>query len=75
MERYHLSLRSELGEYAAQADQLLTGWRAGEVWALDVFHHLHPRFLDERIPWLQKRLTSIGLRHEPASGINADMAA
>lgn len=74
MERSHLSLRSELGEYAAQADQLLTGWRAGEVWALDVFHHLHPRFLDERIPWLQKRLTHDDIRAAPLDESDARLA-
>jgi ankyrin repeat protein len=62
MEISHLSWRSGLGEYAAQADQLLTGWRAGEPWALDVFHQRHPRFLDERIPWLPKRLTHDEIR-------------
>ena len=57
-----LPLFSPLGDYADQATTLLDGWRAGQGWALDLFHHRHPRFLDERIPWLPKRLTRDDIR-------------
>jgi len=60
-----------LSDYAAQADQLLTGWQAGEPWALDLFHQRHPRFLDERIPWLPKRLSHDDIR---AAAIDEDDA-
>ena len=66
-----MAFDAPLSDYAAQADQLLTGWRAGEPWALDLFHQRHPRFLDERIPWLPKRLSHDDIR---AAAIDEDDA-
>lgn len=58
----HLSWNAPLAAYADQAAALLAGWRGGETWALDLFHHRHPRFLDEQVPWLPKRLTHDDIR-------------
>lgn len=51
-----------LADYQAQADRLLAAWAAGEPWALDLFHERHPRFLDERVKWLRKRLSPEEIR-------------
>ena len=53
----HLRLGCPLSEFAAQAETLLSAARAGEPSALDLFHHHHPRFLDEKVPWLPRRLS------------------
>ena len=70
----HLACDSGLRDYAAQAGQLLSAWRAGETWALELFHHRHPRFLDERIPWLPKRLSQDDLRAAPLDRDDARLA-
>ena len=53
-----LPLGSPIDLYAAQADMLLAAWRDGEPWAIEVFHQRHPRFLDDEIKWLPKRLSA-----------------
>lgn len=53
---------SPLNDYDAQADRLLAAWKAGERWALDLFHERHPRFLDEQVKWLRKRLSPEEIR-------------
>jgi ankyrin repeat protein len=57
-----LPFRSRLAEYEAQADALLEAWREGDPGATRFFHEHHPRFLDERIPWLPKRLSESEIR-------------
>lgn len=53
---------SPLSDYEAQADLLLAAWKTGEPWALDLFHERHPRFLDEQVKWLKKRLSADEIR-------------
>jgi hypothetical protein len=50
-----LPFRSSLEAYEAQADALLGAWRAADPDATRFFREHHPRFLDERIPWLPRR--------------------
>lgn len=69
-----LTFRSPLADYVAQAELLLARWRAGDTWALDLFHRRHPRFLDEKIPWLQKRLTHDDIRAAPLDEADACLA-
>ena len=57
-----LPLRAPLEDYAAQARDVLASWRAGEAWALDLLHHHHPRFLDDKVPWLPRPLTHDDIR-------------
>ncbi len=52
-----LPFRSARSEYEAQADALLEAWRAGDSEATRFFREHHPRFLDERAPWLPRRLS------------------
>jgi ankyrin repeat protein len=47
-----LPFQSELGEYQAQARELLDAYRSKDPDAIRVFKHHHPRFLHRDIPWL-----------------------
>ena len=57
-----LPFRSRLEDYEAQADALLEAWRAGDPDATRFFREHHPRFLDERVPWLPKRMSDAEVR-------------
>ncbi len=56
MELKPLPFRSPLDRYRQQAEELLAAHSAGDAGAIRVFHENHPRFLDEKIAWLPKRL-------------------
>src|SRR5215475_9511486 len=45
---------SPLSAYESQAEALLAGHRAADPAAIDLLHHRHPRFLDEKIKWRPK---------------------
>jgi hypothetical protein len=45
-----------VSDYEQQASELLAGLRGGEEWAIRIFAGHHPRFLDEKIPWLGRPL-------------------
>ena len=57
-----LPFRSLLEDYEAQADALLEAWRAGRADATRFVRGHHPRFLDERVPWLPKRMSDAEAR-------------
>jgi hypothetical protein len=57
-----LPFRSPLDAYEAQADALLEAWRAGDRDVMRFVREHHPRFLDERIPWLPKKLSDEEVR-------------
>jgi hypothetical protein len=69
-----LPLSAPLADYAAQSAHLHAAWRAGEAWAIELFHRRHPRFLDRRIPWLPRPLTSDDIRTAPLDGDDARLA-
>jgi ankyrin repeat protein len=52
-----LPFDSTLEQYEAQAAELLEAHRGGDSTAISVFHENHPRFLDEKIPWLPRRMS------------------
>lgn len=56
MDAQPLDYDAPLSAYERQAEELLQGHRVGDERALALIHRCNPRFLDERIPWLQKRL-------------------
>jgi ankyrin repeat protein len=60
-----LPFRAGLDDYNKQAEQLLEAWKAGDPAALRIFHDRHPRFLDEQIKWLPKRLSDDEIRSAP----------
>jgi len=62
MEFKPIPFRSGLEEYQKQAEELLSGWQAGDVGAIQLARTKHPRFLDERIPWLPKNVPDPEIR-------------
>jgi ankyrin repeat protein len=57
-----LPFRSSLKEYQKRAEELLEAWRTGDSSAIQLIRTKHPRFLDDRIPWLPKKLTDSEVR-------------
>ncbi|HYM09704.1 MAG TPA: ankyrin repeat domain-containing protein [Bryobacterales bacterium] len=62
MEITPLPFRASLAEYQRQAEELLEAWKAGDRGAIQILRTRHPRFLDDRIPWLPKRLPDSEIR-------------
>jgi hypothetical protein len=54
--------RSPLSTYEKQAESLLAGHRAADPAAIDLFHHRHPRFLDETVKWRPKFIPDSEIR-------------
>jgi ankyrin repeat protein len=69
-----LPFRSSIEAYEAQADQLLDAFRAGDRDAIDIFWHKHPRFLDDKVPWLPKRIPVDEVRSAPLDQFDARLA-
>ena len=57
-----LPFRSSLEQYQKQAQELLEAWTAGDPDAIRIVRTRHPRFLDDRIPWLPKKLPDSEMR-------------
>jgi len=57
MEPEPLPFDAGLDRHQQQAEELLAAFRAGNSDAISCFKHRHPRFLDEKVPWLPKRLS------------------
>jgi len=62
MEITPLPFRAGLEQYQRQAEELLEAWKAGDPGAIQVIRTKHPRFLDDRIPWLPKNLSDAEVR-------------
>ncbi len=69
-----LPFDAPIAEYAAQADRLLEGWRAGDESAIRVFRSKHPTFLDEAIPWLERNPSDAEARAVPIDAADARLA-
>jgi ankyrin repeat protein len=69
-----LPVPSPLGAYEAQADAILEAWRAGDPDATRFVREHHPRFLDERIPWLPRRLSDDEVRSAALDRSDARLA-
>ena len=69
-----LPFDAPLDAYRTQAEQLLAGHRAAEPSVLEIFHHNHPRFLDEKIVWLPRRLAKGELENSPLNSDDARLA-
>jgi len=57
-----LPFRSSLERYQKQAQELLEAWTTGDPDAVRIVRTRHPRFLDDRIPWLPKKLPDSEIR-------------
>jgi ankyrin repeat protein len=71
---FHLPFHAPLDEYERQADALLAGWQAGDELAVRVFRSRHPKFLDDKIPWLERRMTDAEARAIPIDRDDARLA-
>ena len=49
-----LPFDAAVGDYLRQADAVLAGWRSGDEDAVKFFRAHHPKFLDDKVPWLQR---------------------
>jgi ankyrin repeat protein len=57
-----LPFGSPLADYDRQAAEMLAGWTAGDEAAVRFVRHRHPRFLDERVPWIPRQISEEELR-------------
>ncbi len=69
-----LRFNAPLSDYVKQADQLFAGWQSGEEQAVRMFRGNHPKFLDEKIPWLERRITDAEARAIPITRDDASLA-
>ena len=60
-----LSFRAPLEIYHQQAQALLAGHKAGDQNAIRIIHENHPRFLDSKIVWLPRILSTEEIRNAP----------
>jgi ankyrin repeat protein len=49
-----LPFDSVVDEYQRQADAVFDGWQSGDEQAVKFFRAHHPKFLDDKVPWLQR---------------------
>lgn len=66
-----LAFDAPISDYIAQADALLAGWHSADDQAVRVFRTRHPKFLDDKIPWLERHLSDAEVR---ATAIDRDDA-
>lgn len=69
-----LAFCSTVNDYRRQADDLYSGWLAGDVQAIRVFRSKHPKFLDTTIPWLERRMSDAEVRATPIDRDDALLA-
>jgi ankyrin repeat protein len=70
----HLPFDAPLADYQKQADDLIAGWQRNDQNAVEVFCRRHPKFLDSKIPWLQRDMTPEAVRATPIDYADAQMA-
>ena len=69
-----LPFDAPLPDYVAQADALFAAWNAGDDGAIDLFWSRHPKFLDDTIPWLRRRMSKDEVRATPIGREDASLA-
>ena len=74
MQSDRVPFNAPLADYVAQADALLAAWNAGDEEAIDLFWSRHPKFLDDKIPWLRRRMSIEEVRATPISREDAALA-
>ena len=74
MAQEYLPFNAPLADYIAQADHLFAGWQAGDERAVRVFRSKHPKFLDDKIPWLERNLSDAEARAIPITREDASLA-
>ena len=61
----HISFRAPLEKYHQKAIDLLAGHKVGDQKAIKIMHENHPRFLDSKIVWLPRILSTEEIRNAP----------
>jgi ankyrin repeat protein len=74
IDRAPLPFPSPLAAYETQARLLLDRFQQGDSLAVKIFHENHPRFLDEKIVWLPKRLDEEEIKATPLTLDDARLA-
>ena len=69
-----LPFNAPIEDYAGQADSLLAGWRAGDGDAVRVIRNRHPKFLDDKIKWLERPMSDAEVRATPIDRDDARLA-
>ena len=69
-----LPFRATVTEYRRQADDLYSGWLSGDEQSIGVFRTKHPKFLDTRIPWLERPMSDEEVRATPIDRDDALLA-
>ena len=69
-----LPFDSPLSDYTRQADTLLEGWRARDEGAIRVFKSKHPKFLDTKVPWLERPMSREEVFATPIDADDAKLA-
>ncbi len=72
--KQHVPYNATLFAYQAQADLLLTGWRAGDDDAIRFFYQKHPRFRRSDVLWLPKDLDKADVVKETMTDDDARLA-
>src|SRR5687768_14829639 len=70
----HLPFDAPLAEYVKQSDALLAGWGAREEASIGIFKSRHPKFLDGKIPWLERRMSRDEVLATPVDADDAKLA-
>ncbi len=70
----HLPFDAPLAEYVTQAETLLAGWRSRDEAAIGLFKSRHPKFLDDKIPWLERRMSRDQVLATPIDADDAKLA-
>lgn len=74
MDLARLPLLSPLALYEEQAALLLRGHASADPQAIKLIHERHPRFLDEKIRWLPKRISDTDIQNAPFDSGDARLA-
>ena len=74
MELIPLPGDAPLAAYEQQADVLLARWQSADATATQIIRSRHPRFLDDKIVWLQRWMTDDQARAIPVGRDDARLA-
>jgi ankyrin repeat protein len=69
-----LPLDSSLSAYVKQAEALLAGWRASDETVVRILKSKHPKFLDSKIPWLERPMSRAEVFATPIDADDAKLA-
>jgi len=74
IEGRHLRVDAPSDAYEAQAETLLSAFRARDARAIGIVHHHHPRFLDAKVKWLPLQLSDEAIADTPLTLDDARLA-